>query len=101
EQPKNFDWKSIEINESETEIIRHLHNFEETIQKAAEDLSPALIANYVYDLVKLFNSFYQNHSVLKAETDDLKLFRLYLSQWVGHVFSSALGILEILSPEKM
>ncbi|MFA7687007.1 MAG: arginine--tRNA ligase [Moheibacter sp.] len=101
EQPKNFDWKSIEINESETEIIRHLHNFEETIQKAAEDLSPALIANYVYDLVKLFNSFYQNHSVLKAETDDLKLFRLYLSQWVGHVVSSALGILGIRSPEKM
>ncbi len=101
EQPQNFDWKSIEINESETEIIRHLHNFEETIQKAAEDLSPALIANYVYDLVKLFNSFYQNHSVLKAETDDLKLFRLYLSQWVGHVVSSALGILGIRSPEKM
>lgn len=100
-KPVEFDLNSIELNDSEVEIIRHLHNYEETIQKAAEDLSPALIANYVYDLVKLFNSFYQNYSVLKAEDENLKTFRLWLSQWVSHTVSSALELLGINSPEKM
>jgi len=101
EQPKNFDPNSLEMNEAEIEIIRHLYNFEETIQKAAEDLSPALIANYVYDLVKLFNSFYQNYTILKAENDNLKNFRLYLAQWVSHTIFSALNLLGMKSPEKM
>ncbi|MBA5629966.1 arginine--tRNA ligase [Moheibacter lacus] len=101
ESPKAFDSKEFEINESEIEIIRHLHNFEETIQKAAEELSPALIANYVYDLVKIFNSFYQNHSVLKAENDDLKSFRLSLSQWVAKSIENSLSLLGIAAPEKM
>ncbi len=101
ESPAEFDWNAIEINEAETEIIRHLYNFEETIQKSAEDLSPALVANYVYDLVKLFNSFYQNHSVLKAEDENLKKFRLWLSQWVSNTISNALNLLGIQSPQKM
>lgn len=101
ESPAEFDLKSIEINEAEIEIIRHLYNFEETIQKAAEDLSPALVANYVYDLVKLFNSFYQNHSVLKAENENLKWFRLHLSSWVATVIASSLNLLGIGAPEKM
>ena len=101
ESPKEFDMNSIELNEAEIEIIRHLNNFEETIQKSAEDLSPALVANYVYDLVKLFNSFYQNYSVLKAENEDLKNFRIHLSQWVSNAISNSLSLLGIISPEKM
>ncbi|MGB6083329.1 arginine--tRNA ligase [Moheibacter sp.] len=101
ESPTEFDLNSIEINEAETEIIRHLYNFEEAIQKAAEELSPALIANYVYDLVKLFNSFYQNHSVLKAEEENLKNYRLWLCQWVSYAVSNSLELLGIDSPEKM
>ncbi len=101
EEAKDFDVNSIELNEAEIEIIRHLNNFEETIQKSAEDLSPALIANYVYDLVKLFNSFYQNHSILKAESENLKYFRIRLSQWVSHTISNSLHLLGIVSPEKM
>lgn len=101
ESPAEFDLNSIEMNDAEIEILRHLYNLEETIQKAAEDLSPALIANYVYDLVKLFNSFYQNHSVLKAEDEDIKNFRLWLSQWVSITISNALNLLGIQSPEKM
>lgn len=100
-ESRDFDAEKIELNESEIEIIRHLYNFEETIQKAAEDLSPALIANYVYDLVKLFNSFYQNHSVLKAEEEQLVLFRLSLSGWVSLVINSGLSLLGIDTPEKM
>lgn len=101
ESPKEFDFNKIGLNETEKEIIRHLYNYEETIQKAAEDLSPALIANYVYDLVKLFNSFYQNHPVLKSENENLKNFRLYLAKWVGNTIFSSLNLLGITSPEKM
>lgn len=101
EQPRKTDFSSIEINESEKEIIRHLNNYEEIIQKAATDLSPALITNYTYDLVKLFNHFYQNHSILKAENEDIKNFRLYLAQWTANGIESSLRLLGIDVPEKM
>lgn len=101
EQPSDLNPELIQLNESEIEIIRHLHNFEEVIQNAADSLNPALIAHYVYDLVKLFNSFYQNHSVLKAETEALKSFRLHLSRWVAHVISNSLSLLGISAPERM
>lgn len=101
EQPSDLNPELIQLNESEIEIIRHLHNFEEVIQNATDSLNPALIAHYVYDLVKLFNSFYQNHSVLKAETEALKSFRLHLSRWVAHVISNSLSLLGISAPERM
>lgn len=101
QEPADFDINEIELNESEIEILRHLYNFEETIVKAAEDLSPALIANYVFDLVKLFNSFYQNNSILKNDNENLTNFRLSLSKLVSIVISNALGLLGIQSPEKM
>ncbi len=101
EKPKEFNFDSIELNELEIEIIRHLNELEETIQKSATELSPALIVNYVYDLVKLFNSFYQNHAILKAETEDIKNFRLFLSQWTSLVIKNCLGLLGINAPERM
>lgn len=101
EKPQKIDFSAIKINESEKEIIRHLYDYEETIQKAAADLSPALITNYTYDLVKLFNHFYQNHSILKAEDENLKNFRLYLAQWTSAVIASSFNLLGINVPEKM
>lgn len=101
EKPQDFDLNKIELNESEKEIIRHLYNYEETIQKAATDLSPALITNYSYDLVKHFNHFYQNHSILKAEDENLKNFRLYLALWTSNTIASSFNLLGINVPEKM
>lgn len=101
EKATAFNESDINLNENEIEIIRHLNNFQENIQKAADDLSPAIVANYVYDLVKLFNSFYQNHPILKAETIDLKNFRLLLTQWTSHVIYNSLYLLGIDSPQKM
>jgi arginyl-tRNA synthetase len=101
QEPADFDINEIELNEAEIEILRHLYNFEETILKASEDLSPALIANYVYDLVKLFNSFYQNNSILKNDKENLTNFRLLLSQTVSSVISNSLHLLGIQAPEKM
>lgn len=100
-KPQDFDSRKIELNDSEREIIRHLYNYEETIQKAATDLSPALITNYAYDLVKLFNHFYQNHSILKAEDENIKNFRLYLALWTSNVIASSFNLLGIDVPEKM
>lgn len=99
--PASFAVEKIVLNEAEKEIIRSLNDFQPTIKKAADDLSPALIANYVYELVKLFNSFYQNNPILKGEDEDEKNFRLYLSQWVANTIESSLDLLGIGVPERM
>ncbi|WP_038335922.1 arginine--tRNA ligase [Empedobacter falsenii] len=101
ESPKEFDANAIELNDAEKEIIRALYDFEDTIDKAAIEMSPALIANYVYELVKLFNSFYQNNPILKNEDENVKNFRLYLSQWVANTIQNSLRLLGIGVPERM
>ncbi|CAM3242823.1 arginine--tRNA ligase [Empedobacter stercoris] len=101
ESPKDFDANSIQLNDAEKEIIRALYDFEDTINKAAVEMSPALIANYVYELVKLFNSFYQNNPILKNEDENVKNFRLYLSQWVANTIQNSLRLLGIGVPERM
>ncbi|WP_314241685.1 arginine--tRNA ligase [Empedobacter tilapiae] len=101
ESPKEFDANALELNAAEKEIIRALYDFEDTIEKAATEMSPALIANYVYELVKLFNSFYQNNSILKNEDENVKNFRLYLSQWVANTIQNSLRLLGIGVPERM
>ncbi|MGV0754701.1 arginine--tRNA ligase [Empedobacter brevis] len=101
ESPKEFEINSIELNDAEKEIIRALYDFEDTVEKAAVEMSPALIANYVYELVKLFNSFYQNNPILKNEDENVKNFRLYLSQWVANTIQNSLRLLGIGVPERM
>lgn len=101
ESPKEFDANALELNAAEKEIIRALYDFEDTIEKAATEMSPALIANYVYELVKLFNSFYQNNPILKNEDENVKNFRLYLSQWVANTIQNSLRLLGIGVPERM
>ncbi|SFN30767.1 arginyl-tRNA synthetase [Algoriella xinjiangensis] len=101
ESPKEFDFGAIELNAAEKEIIRALNDFEETIAKASTEMSPALIANYVYEIVKLFNSFYQNNPILKNEDENVKNFRLFLSQWVANTIQSSLRLLGIGVPERM
>lgn len=99
---KTFDAVgNIKLDPKEKELIKHLQLFPETIQNAAQQHSPALIANYTYDLVKEFNSFYQNVSILGAENEDEKDFRIQLSQAVGRTIKNAFGLLGIEVPERM
>ncbi|MCB0431901.1 MAG: arginine--tRNA ligase, partial [Mangrovimonas sp.] len=70
-------------------------------QNAAEMHSPALVANYTYDLVKEFNSFYQNVSILGAETPEEIAFRVQLSKVVGTTIKNAFALLGIEMPERM
>lgn len=90
-----------ELHEKEKELIKQIQLFPEVVQLAAENHSPALVANYTYDLVKEFNSFYQNVTILGTEDKSEKVFRVSLSKKVGEVIKSAFGLLGIQVPERM
>ncbi len=90
-----------ELHPKEKELIKQLQLFPDIIQLAAENLSPALIANYTYDLVKEFNSFYQQVSILGEEDERKKSLRVQLSKKVGEVIQSAFRLLGIEVPERM
>ena len=95
------DVSNIVLHEKEKELLKQLELFPEVIQNAAHNHSPALIANYTYDLVKEYNSFYQSVSIL-GETDLLtKVFRVQLSQKVGQTIKSSFKLLGIDVPERM
>lgn len=91
----------IELHEKEKELLKQLQLYPDTIQLAATNFSPALIANYTYDLVKGFNSFYQNVSILGEEDELKKMLRVQLAKKVGDVIQSAFKLLGIEVPERM
>ncbi|AZJ36081.1 arginine--tRNA ligase [Tenacibaculum singaporense] len=91
----------VELHEKEKELIKQLEQYPEVIQQAASNYSPAVIANYTYDLVKEFNSFYQNVSILGEENQDKKVFRVQLSKKVADTIKSAFKLLGIQVPERM
>jgi len=92
---------AIEMSDKEQEIIKQLMEFPSNIQEAAANYSPALVANYAYDLVKDFNNYYQNTSILTAKTTDLINFRLALSLKVGEVIKTAMRLLGAGVPDRM
>lgn len=89
------------VNAEEIELIFLLKDFNKVIQNAASEYSPALIANFVYDLAKTFNGFYTKHSVLNEPNETVKLFRLSLIEEVADVIKKGMGLLGIHVPEKM
>lgn len=103
----DFDFENVvissgvEMHEKEKELIKQIQLFPEVIQNAADNHSPALIANYTYDLVKEFNSFYQQVSILGEENHDKKVFRVQLSKSVGNTIKNAFQLLGIDVPERM
>ena len=101
EQNLNSAQKLTELHEKEKELLKQLQLFPETIQLAAENYSPALIANYTYDLVKEFNSFYQNVSILGEQDQNKKIFRVQLAKKVSEVIKSAFELLGIQVPDRM
>ena len=90
-----------EIIQKEKDILKQLTQFPNAISSAADNYSPALIANYVYELVKMFNSYYQSTTILKIHDLELKNFRLILSYKVGQVIKSSMGLLGVEVPNKM
>ncbi|QNL49092.1 arginine--tRNA ligase [Olivibacter sp. SDN3] len=92
---------SSELHNIEIELIISLSKFPETITAAAEDLSPSLVANYIYELAKLYNKFYHEMPILKVEEELLKIFRLNLSAATAGVISKGMRLLGIEVPERM
>lgn len=93
--------KDIELKEKEVSLIQALAAFPAVVAQAGKEYSPSLIANYTYDLVKEYNQFYHDFSILKEENADLKNMRLVLSANVAKVIKSAMSLLGIKVPEKM
>lgn len=93
--------KQSALENGERDIIRELIKFSALIQHAAEEYSPALIANYIYELAKLYNKFYHEISILKAEDDDLRVFRLHLSAATADTIAKGMALLGIDVPERM
>ena len=89
------------ISSKEKDILKQLLLYPEIIQQAAKQYSPALIANYIYDLVKLFNSFYQNIPILGGDDNDIESFRINLCDEVGKVIASGAALLGMSMPKKM
>jgi arginyl-tRNA synthetase len=89
------------LHDKEKSLLKQLHLFPEVIQQAAANYSPALVANFSYDLVKEFNSFYQNVSILGAESASEIRFRVQLSQAVATTIKNAFSLLGIQVPERM
>lgn len=94
--PTNF-----ELSEKEEGLIQMLANFKAVVKEAGETYSPALIANYTYDLVKEYNQFYHDFSILHEADEQLKVFRLVLSANVAKIVKEGMGLLGIEVPERM
>ena len=90
-----------DLHPKERELIKQLSLFVSVVQQAADTYSPALIANYVYELVKEFNSFYQNVSILGEEDPVKRSLRIHLSRKVGEVIATGFDLLGIEVPERM
>jgi arginyl-tRNA synthetase len=100
-------WEDAEIDRGlpllplEKETIRRLYQFQETVQQAGEEFSPAIISNYVYDLAKGFNGFYQELPVLKEEEKQKIYLRLMISKFTGDIIAKSMAMLGIRVPERM
>lgn len=92
---------AVGLHEKEKELLKRIAEFPQIIQDAAKGHSPALIANYTYELVKEYNSFYQSVPILGAENHSEKVFRTQLSKKVADVIGSGFGLLGIAVPERM
>lgn len=95
------DYDMVEPNEKEISLIQHLADFPATVAEAGRIYSPALIANYVYDLVKEYNQFYHDYTILNEPDAAVRALRLALSQCVAGVVRSGMSLLGIEVPERM
>jgi arginyl-tRNA synthetase len=93
--------KTTDLHEKEKELLKQIELYPEVIQHAAQNHSPALIANYTYELVREYNSFYQAVPILVEENQEKKIFRVQLSKKVADTIASSFSLLGINVPERM
>ncbi|WP_437919632.1 arginine--tRNA ligase [Sphingobacterium sp. LRF_L2] len=93
--------KPTKLSPYEQELIQALSAYPQAIEASAKEFSPAQLANYAYDVAKLYNKFYHEETILKAEDQDVKTFRLHLSAVSAHVIAESMRLLGIQVPERM
>ena len=93
--------RSYKLNDKEKEVIKTIYEYPSVIIGSYNELSPAIIANYLYDLVRNYNSLYQNHHILNSETKESTSVRLVISQKTSHIIESACELLGIHLPDRM
>jgi len=103
---RNIDYKSStpkpgNLEDKEKRLLKILYEYPQVIQQAAENFSPALVANFVFDLAKEYNQFYHEHQILKVQDMTKRNFRIGLSEFVGNTINSAMNLLGIEVPERM
>ena len=101
EQVETNNFSEYRLNEKEKETIKCIKKYKDIIKVAEDELSPAIICNYLYDLVKTFNSLYQNHNILNAETPQSTSIRLQISLLTSKVIANITDLLGIELPDKM
>lgn len=95
------DFTAVKPNDKEIALIQRLADFPDTVAEAGRSYSPALVANYVYDLVKEYNQFYHDYSILREEDAAVRSLRLTLSDVTAGVIRTGMGLLGIRVPERM
>lgn len=91
----------LKVDQKEIELIKQISNFPEIVKEAGTNYSPAIVANYCYELVKAYNQYYHEFNILKENNEALKVFRLTLSETVAKVIRNSMSLLGIECPERM
>jgi arginyl-tRNA synthetase len=91
----------MELNPKELDLIKRVYFFPEVVWDAGQDLNPAVIANYCYELAREFNQFYHDYSIMSAANEESRMFRLLLSGVVVRTIATGMEILGIDMPERM
>lgn len=101
EQSTVHSQQSTELLPLEKELILTLEQYSQTIEQAATELNPSVIANYIFHLAKMFNSFYTEHSIANAESEEKKQLRLQIASMTANIIKSSMQLLGIKVPERM
>ena len=96
-----FSIEDLKLNSKELEVLKYISNFPDVLDQSAKELSPYLLANYLYSLVKSYNSFYQDHPIITEKVDSRRKFRTQMSKLVAEIIEKGMGILGIEMPERM
>jgi arginyl-tRNA synthetase len=95
------DWRDTSLSDSERSLLKKLYEFPEVVQSAATQLDPSQVANYAYDVVKEYSSYYQVSPILKEESQDIRRMRICLTDLTGRVVRSSMELLGVSMPERM
>jgi arginyl-tRNA synthetase len=95
------DEVNIEMSAIEKELVKFIYDFDAVVEEAGSVFNPALVANYIYEVTKLYNRFYHDCPILKEEDNNIKIFRLQLSKLCAQAIANAMYLLGIVVPEKM